>query len=348
MSLNYAVRQAVPQDGASITNLFHQNPDGGRLAIAAYYHQDPLYIATKLAPNTIAVVAQSPPAEQLLGVGMVRLEENYQVAGIPAPTAVLNSLIVHHTYRRQGIAQALAHWRIEAARAKLSGPLLVAGVQKGNKGSMAVVQRWAKAIIGPLRSCLVSTVSQQPEVNDHLLVRWAQVSDFEEIATRLNQFYQGYIFYRPQTAASLARWLACSPVDRVTRRYAVVTDRQGNLLGGLGVTAQHWFMQMRVTNMPLPLRLLNKIVGIVPADGYLRQSAITYFWFGDAQSEAARSLWQQVRWLVNDDSTHLTFFYDPRSPFPDIIRLPRWLPQGVSVLAVSRELPAADHLLHPP
>ena len=124
MSLNYAVRQAVPQDGASITNLFHQNPDGGRLAIAAYYHQDPLYIATKLAPNTIAVVAQSPPAEQLLGVGMVRLEENYQVAKIPAPTAVLNSQIVHHKYRRQGIAQALAHWRIEAARARLSGPCL--------------------------------------------------------------------------------------------------------------------------------------------------------------------------------------------------------------------------------
>ena len=52
--------------------------------------------------------------------------------------------------------------------------------------------------------------------------------------------------------------------------------------------------------MPLPLRLLNKIVGIVPADGYLRQSVVTHFWFDAAQSEAARSLLQQVRWLVND------------------------------------------------
>lgn len=205
MSLNYAVRQAVPQDGASITNLFHQNPDGGRFSISAHYHQDPLYIATKLAPNTIVVVAQNHPAARLLGVGMVRLEENYQVAGAFVPTAILNSLIVDHECRRQGIAQALAHWRIEAARARLSDPLLVAGVQKGNKGSMAVVQRWAKVIIGPLRSCLVTAISKQPQPSRQLLVRWVQTSDLDEITTKLNQFYRDYAFFSPKTAESLGR-----------------------------------------------------------------------------------------------------------------------------------------------
>ena len=348
MSLNYAIRQAVPQDGASITNLFNHHPDGGRISISAHYHQDPLHIATKLAPNTIVGVAQERNGEQLLGMGMVRLEENYQVAGIPSPTAVLSSLIVHHAYRRQGIAKALAHWRIEAARAGLADPLLVAGVQEGNTGSMAVVQSWAKAIIGPIQSCLVTAVRKQPHTDSRLLVRWAQTSDLDEIATRLNQFYRDYSFFSPKTAESLGRWLACSPVDRPTRRYAVATDGQGNIVAGLGVTEQHRFMQMRVVNMPLPVRLLNKIVGIVPADGYLRQSAVTHFWFDAVQPEAARVLWQQVRWLVREHSTHLTFFYDPRGPFPDIIRLPRWLPRASSILAVSQDLPAHSHLLYPP
>ena len=112
---------------------------------------------------------------------------------------------------------------------------------------MAVAQRWAKAIMGPLQSCLVATVSQQPQVGNRLLVRWAQPSDLAEIVTKLNQFYRDYAFFRPKTAAFLEQGLAYSPVEQATRRYAVVTDRQGNLLGGLGVTAQHWFMQMRVT-----------------------------------------------------------------------------------------------------
>jgi predicted N-acetyltransferase YhbS len=348
VSSHYQIRPATPEDSAAITALFNDNPDTGRIAIAAQYHRDPLHIATALAPKTVVGVAEDTTTGQLVGIGMVRPEEGFQVSGESTPTAVLNSLLVHPAHRRQGIAKALAQWRIEAARAKLDDPLLVAGVQEGNVGSMAVVQSWSKAIIGPIQSCLVTTVSKQPQTGSTVMVRWAEIPDLEEIATGLNHFYRDYTFFSPKTADSLARWLDRSPMDRPTRRYAVAVDRQGNILAGLGVTEQHQFMQMKVANMPLALRLLNKIVGIVPADGYLKQSAVTHFWFEAARPEAARVLWEQVRWLVNGDSTHLTFFYDPRGPFPNILRLPRWLPRASSMLAVSRPLAANAGLICSP
>ena len=348
MNVNYVIRQAIPQDGADVTNLFNHNPDGGRIAISAHYHQDPLYIATKLAPQTIIAVVQDTTTKQLLGSGMVRLEKNYQVDGIPRPTAVLNSLIVHHTHRRQGIAKALAQWRIEMAKNRLDDPLLVAGIQQGNDRSMAVVQNWAKAIIGPLQSCLVTTINKQPQADKAISIRWAQPSDLEEIVLKLNQFYREYLFFAPQTAQTLSQWLEQSPLSEPTRQYAVAIDGQGNIVAGLGITEQYRFMQMRVANMPLPLRLLNKVVGIVPADGYLKQSGITHFWFAPDQAAAARLLWQQIRWLVHHDTTHLTFFYDPRGPFPAIIQLPRWLPKSDSVLAVSEPVAADTRLLYSP
>jgi hypothetical protein len=345
---SYFIRQAVPKDGPAITELFSDNPDTGRIAIAAHYHRDPLHIATTLAPNTIVAVAQEKATERLLGLGMARLVTSCQIAGSLVPMAVLNSLIVHYSHRRQGIAKALAHWRIEAVRARLGDdPLMVAGIQQGNTGSMAVVQSWSKAIVGPMQSCLVVTSNKQPQTDTQVSIRWAQPSDLDEIATRMNRFYRDYAFFSPKTAESLGRWLERSPVDRPTRRYAVAVDSNGNLLAGLGITEQHRFMQMRVANMPLALRLLNKVVGMVPAGGYLKQSAVTHFWFNDDQPDAARLLWAQVRWLVRNDSTHLTFSYDPRGPFPNIIRLPRWMPKSSSVLALSQPLLADAHLLYP-
>ncbi len=53
----------------------------------------------------------------------------------------------------------------------LDDPLLVAGVQKGNVGSMAVVKSRSKEIVGPIQSCLVKTVNKQSQTSSTLAVR---------------------------------------------------------------------------------------------------------------------------------------------------------------------------------
>ena len=338
----------MPEDSAAIIALFNDNPDTGRIAIAAQYHRDPLHITTSLAPKTIVGAAVDTTTGQLAGIGMVRPEENLQLAGQPVPSAVLNSLIVHPAHRRHGIAKALAQWRLEAVRAELDNPLIFASIQHQNEGSMAVARSWAKAIVGPMQTCLIAISNKRPKSGAEVSIRLAEAADLEEIATNINQFYQDYAFYSPKTAQSLSRWLERSPLSGPVRRYAIAVDGRNNIVAGLGITEQHRFMQMKVMQMPLVLRMLNQLVGMVPTDGYLKQSAITHFWFSAHQQDAARLLWQTVRWLVRNDNTHLTFSYDPRGPFPEIIRLPKWMPKGAYVIALSQPLPFGNILLCPP
>jgi GNAT superfamily N-acetyltransferase len=348
MALQIYVREAVPADGPAIAELFNHNPDAGRIAIAAHYHLDPLQLSTILATNTITAVAQDRRSGDILGVGMINLADARQVDGQLHRTAVLNSLIVDPNHRGQGIGKALVNWRMAAIRTKLGdGALIVARIQQHNEASMAVARTWCRAIAEPLQTCMVATLKKPPKHISNLSFRWAEPTDLEEIVTRLNDFYRDYNLFSPQTAESLAEWLQKSPLDQPIRRYMVVTDSHNNLLAGLGVTEQYRFMQMKVTRLPLIMRMLNQVIGMVPADGYLKQNTVNYFWFDSNQPDAARLLWQEARWRVQAHGTHLTFSYDPRGLFPHIIRLPKWMPKGAFVLALSQSIDKS-HLLYPP
>jgi len=340
-----SLRQLQPDDGDALRGLFTLSPDDGRFAIAPQYQIDPYQIFVELGSNTTGVIAELPRTGEVVGVGLVDIQERY-LAGAISPCAFLHSLTVHPSYRRQGIATQLAKWRIDYARRQIGEDVpILALIQKGNTGSMAAAQKWEAQTIGHCHNSLIRIRATPPDVPMGLTVRTAKDIELEQIADSLNSFYQDYNLYIPQSRQSLAEWLQKSPFVHPFRSYYVVVDEQENILAGLAVAEQYRVVTMHVQRMPGMVKLLNHIVKMVPPDGVLRQLSINKIWFAPGRDAAARYLWEYVRWQMRDVGSHLVCSYDPLSPISAIIDPPFWLPKGTSVVVAHSSLVLDDRLV---
>ena len=343
---NLIIRPLKPSDGSALIQLFESSPDNGRFSINACYQIDPYQAIHALHADTVGVVAETE--EGLTGVGLVKFGDCC-VGGQKRPYAWLHSLLVHPNHRNKGIATRLAQERIALARERVGqNGLVLASIQEKNAVSHSVAQKWSQQQVGTLQSVLTRVCTRPPAPLPSLTVRLARPDEYDQIAVGLNRFYQDYDLYDPQTAESLATWLNETPFDDPLRHYFIVVNEDGKLVAGLAVTRQCQLMAMQVERLPLPLALLNKVVKMVPEDGILRQLAVSKIWFVPGQLKAAQHLWEIVRWQCREWGSHLTCFYDPRSPIPTIMQIPKWLPKAnLTVVATGIEAFGVERLLYP-
>jgi GNAT superfamily N-acetyltransferase len=325
-----SLRQLQPTDGEALRELFAFSPDGGQFAISPQYQIDPCQALLDFSPHTTGVVAVLPDSDKIVGVGLVQIEERY-LNGVLVPCALLYSLTVHPAYRRQGIATRLGQWRIAYARQEAGeGVAILAFIQKGNIGSLTAAQKWGRQTGGQYRNSLIRTRQKPPREAAGQIIREAKPVEHEQIARNLNAFYGDYNLYVPQTGQSLTEWLRETPFTRPFRHYYVAVDSQDNMLAGLAVAEQSRIVAMHVQNMPVPARLLNRVVNMVPPDGILRQLGINKIWYAPEQLSAAQYLWEFMRWRLRDRGSHLLCSHDPRGPIPNVINPPFWMPKGAS------------------
>jgi hypothetical protein len=102
---------------------------------------------------------------------------------------------------------------------------------------------------------------------------------------------------------------------------------------------------MHVQHVPLVMQLLNTVVKLVPADGVLRQLAATKIWFAPNQVQAARFLWETIRWEWHQQANALIIFFDPNSPLREVFAIPFWMPRTGLTLAVAGPEPASEKRL---
>ena len=76
--------------------------------------------------------------------------------------------------------------------------------------------------------------------------------------------------------------------------------------------------------MPAVLRMANRLLRVVPADGVLREIQVSRFWFLEGKAAVARRLWQHARWECRDRATSLMVFFDPRGPLSRVSLLRPW------------------------
>lgn len=340
-----SLRQIKPTDGKSLQTLFAYSPDTGRFAISPEYQIDPYTAFISLSPGMVGVVAEIVKTGQIIGAGLVNIEERF-LAGKPVSCALLHSLHVHPKFRRQGIAARLAQWRIEYARTQVGEDVVIlAGIQNGNAGSLAAAQKWSNQIVGEYYNILMPVRSKPPVNTLGIAVREAKAQEYSRIAHNLNDFYQDYNLSARQTTHSLTDWLCRTPFERPFRHYFVAVDQQDNLLAGMAVAEQFRVVSMCVQHMPSPVRLLNRVVKMVPPDGVLYQSNVNYIWYAPDQLVAAQFLWQSIRWKLREIGTHIVCSYDARGPIPSIISPPFWLPKGSSIIVARTELPIDNRLI---
>jgi GNAT superfamily N-acetyltransferase len=333
---SWSLRPLRPDDGPAVEALEKQTPDTGLVGFYTRYHYDAYATRLALQPSLLGVVAEAPEHDGLVGMGLMTLGE-CRVEGQLLPYAYLTGLGVHPDFRRRGIGSALAAWRLETARSLLGEEAVVfAGIQQGNTGSLRTAGKWAsQRLEGRLKVAVNPVRSRPPRVVGGVEVRTAHRQDLEEVARRQNDFYAGFNLYPPKSPASLREWLARRPFGQDINRYYLATSPRGELVAGLGITLEGLLITNQVVRLPIPLRLGNALLRVLPPDGQGRRANGHWPWFLPGQERAAAFLWQWVLWLLRERATVAMLFFDRLGPVANAIRVPWYLPTGGGTLAVT-------------
>lgn len=344
----FTLRAMTPDDSAALATLTEQSPDGGAVAFRPRFHLPAYQVYGLRHGDVVGVVAEANGAAGLVGAAHVSFGE-CQFEGRPRRYALLSALMVHPDYRRRGIAAALAQWRIERAMERSGADtILLADIQAGNVGSIANAKKWATQIAGKVVTSPVPMRTKPPRAEDGITVREAKPEELETIAENLNSFYRDYNFYQPTTAEQLQAWLQETPFATPIHHYLVAVDRAGRLLAGMSIQEEGRLMSLYIEKVPPLISLLNTFMHVIPADHEMRNLHVEQLWFAAGQLEAARQLWQTVRWEWRDRGSSVFCHYDPRSPIPQVLQAPAWMPATSTSIALRSDTPmSAARLIYP-
>ncbi|MDX1614696.1 MAG: GNAT family N-acetyltransferase [Candidatus Promineifilaceae bacterium] len=336
---HYRLRPMNGQDGPALEQLDRATPDSGRIGFATEHHFD--YVATQraLRPNFVGLVAEADGHAGLVGSAMMSFGQ-CQVEGQARPYAYLGGLGVHPDFRRRGIGSSLARRRVELARQRFGDQgIIFAGIQGGNEGSVQVAMTWANQRLDDVTAvALANALDRPPAGGAGLQVRQARPGEMEAVSAKQNDFYRGFNLYSAKSGRELSEWLAQRPFGQAVNGYYVAVAAAGTkreeIVAGVGVTREGLLQTMRLVRMPLPLRLLNLALRLVPRDGLVRRLNCHWFWFADGRPEAGTYLWQSLRWQERETASTQFLFYDGRSAISQAIPQRRFLPSEGGTVAV--------------
>lgn len=343
MQPSVTLREINASDGQKIAALGEQTPDTGAIAFHNIWHHDPYASILALHPNAMGVVAEASDFDGIVGMGMMSIGECLY-EGQLRPFAYLFSLSVHPNYRRRGIATQLAQWRVETARKRLGEDVvLFAGIQQGNEGSLRNAAKWStQRIDGRTTAGFAKMRSSPPAPVAGLTVRPAEAGDYEEIVAKQEAFYQGYNLYPPRTAEALQEWHQVAPFGEAIRDYFVVTDQARNIVGGFSATDEGKVTTGHMARMALPMRFFNLLLRVIPPDGITKRIHVKDMWFAPGREDAAKYLWETVRWLWRDRGTMMMCFFDIKSDLAQIVQTPWYMPRQTGALVIAAPTPASD------
>jgi GNAT superfamily N-acetyltransferase len=339
------LRPWAPDDGAAIQALGGQSPDTGAVAFVGQFEHDAYAVLTALHPACTGVVAEAADHPGIVGMGLVTFGR-CQYEGEERPFAYLSSLQVHPGYRRRGVASALAAWRVNLARERFAAAgeagVVFAGIQSGNTGSIRTAESWStQRLDGHSRLAVLKVRSSPPGGEAGLRVRPALPEELEGVAAGQNEFHADYNLYPRETAESLRDWSEQRFLGQSIHAYHVAVDRSDNVLAGIGVTFDGSLITSRVLRMPLALRLANRLLRVVPADGTLKRLKADRFWFLPGEHGAARFLLESIRWQLRERGTTVMLFFDPMSSVRRAIPLPRIVPGSTGSVVLAAPAPAS-------
>ena len=327
MDSKFSLRPITPQDGPALAKLMDETPDTGMISAAAHFEMD-AYQALKTAQGDfIGVAAENPGHAGFIGSCLARFG-HCQFEGKLRPVALINSLDTHPDFRQQGVGSGMVKWLVERCRERFGAEGVIwALIQHGNTGSERTVGKHLKQFIGDrLSAAPIQTRRKPPAAVRNLTVRAAEAGEYAEVAEKLNAFYQDFNFYEPETAGSLADWCATTPFDTPFRHYLVVTDAGGNMLAGAGVTETYRVRTLHIRHMPGLLRFLNTFFRMVPTNGITRELVPGRFWFSEGQMEAAKYLFESIRWQWRDRADLVMMSVDSLNPLREVLDLKPWIP----------------------
>jgi GNAT superfamily N-acetyltransferase len=333
MDTSIILRELTEKDGPALAGLSFSSSDEGSIRYTANYQMDAVQAINAIHQDVTGVVALEGNT-RLVGIGLVRFGSCYFEEKLH-PFALLGNLIVHPDYRRRGLATRIAQWRIDQAVARLGKEtLILANVQLGNTASVRTVQKWARQLSGPFLYFPLTTRPDRPAQPPGIAFQALEELDYSGFACGLNTFYQGYNLFQPVTPQSLEKAVSHSPFSSPVRRLYVALGPNGEPVAGLSAFEEYRLKTMEIRGIPLPLRIINRWVKLVPPNGTVRQVYLDRIWFSPGYTHAAQCLIEHMRWHWHGKISNLSVFFDPRSPLRALFKPKPWHLATRSSLAV--------------
>jgi hypothetical protein len=342
----FSLRQLGPRDGLAYAAVLAASPDTGSIGSSVRFEIDPYVALMSLHGDTVGVVAETPGYAGFIGSGLIRFGQ-CQWEGQVRSSALLNTLVVHPDFRCHGAASQLASWREQFARQRFSETGVIwAIIQRNNTASERTAHKWASQFLANRLAVIPLKMRSRPAPRSrHFVVRAARPDELDALAGQLNRYYRDYNFYSPETSSSLETWLNQTPFGTPFRHYRIVTDKAGSLLAGMGLAENYRLRTTLITHMPTILRLLNRLFNVVPANGELREIALSRVWVAPGQLEAARHLLETMRWEWRERGTSLTFYADVRSEMMRLLGVRDRIGKMLASIAVRGPLPCSEDRL---
>ena len=318
----FTLRELQPTDSLALSKLLTEF-DGD---MTTRFLADPYDAIIHGTENrTRGVVVETAGYDGLVGMGTVRFS-NIQFNDMLLPLAFLDGLKVQKEFRGNGLGYQIASWRIQKAREEFGDHGVIGtGMLYDNHASHAVAAKWCREFAeSAFEVRFVSTLKNKPRTLSGVTVREIEPDEYEEFTDKQNSFFSEYNLYAPSNPDSIVHALSVSVEGRKPYRYLAAVDAQGNLLAGAQSWARGLLKSDTINDPPRPLRILNKVLHLLPPDFTLRDVSVSGIWYEPGQMKVAQFLWEMLRWACRDQGTILAAGFDIRDPSMNVVTLKPW------------------------
>ena len=315
-------RLVAPKDSQALESLIAATADAGSIGFTDDYQADLLAVHQGLVEEFHGAVAVQDGEVIGLVFGEVRW---VQYGGQEVPGVYISHLRIHPDHRQQGIARELSDWALEYITDLLRSDAVLYGAIMAGNVSLKLADRYGFKTTKPIQGGVVPMRKSSPKPIPSLEVRPAERKELSAIVEGMNAFYREHNLWVPVSVDTLEDFLR-QEVDEVKPNQLYVALRGGQIIAGLSLSNRTNLVRMRLTRAPWYVRLLGGWLGLLPASGILEALTVRRFWFQEGELEAARYLWDSLRYNLREQGNCMGIAYDPRDKLADVFQTPFWVP----------------------
>jgi GNAT superfamily N-acetyltransferase len=305
-----------------LEELIAATADGGGIGFTDDYQADLLDVHRGLVEELHCAVA----VRNKEIVGMVFGEVRWvQCADQVVPGVYVSHLRVHPDHQRQGIARGLSDWALEYITDLLHSDAVIYGAIMAGNTSFRLADGFGFQATKPIQGAVVPMLKKPPASLPDLDVRPPKRSELPGIVDGMNDFYRDHNLWSPVSEDTLEYFLGQEVAEvKPNQLYAAV--RGGEVVAGLSLSDRTKLVRMRLARAPWYVRTLGGLLGIIPASGVLDALTVRRVWFREGELEAARYLWNSLRYELREQGNCMGVAYDPRDSLAEVFQVPFWLP----------------------